>query len=363
MHRQLPVYLAELDDYELDTEELKNVAGGNWTGNCIYKLIKTGWRKVLHKKTFVACCFSICLLVNLLCFPTALAAEILREVVPLERNHVPLHLERYIEQDGQKKKPVLFVHGVTYSSHEFDVDYKDYSLARYFARHGFEVWLLDIAGFGNSGSVRDGFLPDSDYAAEDIAAAVRCILKRNQISSMDVLGWSWGTVTSGRFAARHPEMVRRLVLYAPIVAGLGEQQMEEPFHINTWIHAAEDFQTTTDGDIDFSIVEKPVADTYLSNAWRNDKTSSPNGGRRDLLVSPDARLIPTLGIKAPTLIIAGSKDPYVSPALCEEAYKTLRNKDSGLVIIKGAGHAMLMERPYYRRFRENVRAFLNKGAR
>ena len=68
-------------------------------------------------------------------------------------------------------------------------------------------------------------------------------------------------------------------------------------------------------------------------------------------------------IKAPTLIIAGSKDPYVSPALCEEAYKTLSNKESRLVIIEGAGHAMLMERPYYRRFREKVRDFLNESAR
>ena len=320
-------------------------------------------RSLIARKAFVLFSFSICLLLHLLCLPTAQAAEILREVVPLERNHVTLHLERYTTQDGQRKNPVLFVHGVTYSSHEFDVDYKDYSLARYFARHGFEVWLLDIAGFGNSGSVRDGFQPNSDYAAEDIAAAVQCILKRNQISAMDVLGWSWGTVTTGRFAARYPGMVRRLVLYAPIVAGLGEQQVIEPFHTNTWMHAAEDFQTAPDGGIDFSIVEKPVADTYLSNAWRSDKTSSPNGGRRDLLVSTDARLIPTADIKAPTLIIAGSKDPYVSPALCEEAYKSLPSKDSKLVMIAGAGHAMLMERPYYRKFREKVRAFLNEGTK
>ena len=311
------------------------------------------------KKTFILFSFLSCLLLTLLCLSTALAAEIFREVVPLERNHVPLHLERYIVKDGQRKKPVLFVHGVTYSSHEFDVDFKDYSLARYFARHGFEVWLLDIAGYGNSGRVGDGFMPDSDYAAEDIASAVRCILKRNQISAMDVMGWSWGTVTSGRFAARYPEMVRRLVLYAPIVAGLGERQLDKSFHINSWVHAAEDFQTGPDGGIDFRIVEKPVADTYLSNAWRNDKDSSPNGGRRDLLTNRDARLIPTADIKAPTLIIAGSKDPYVSPALCEEAFKTLAGKDSELVIIEGAGHAMLIERPYYRKFREKVRAFFN----
>lgn len=311
------------------------------------------------KKKIAWLCLISCLAFNSICVSLAQAADILRETVPLERNGITLHLERYIEQDGKEKQPVLFVHGVTFSSHEFDVDYKDYSLAQYFAKHGFEVWLLDIAGFGKSGSVNDGFMPNSDYAAEDIASAVRCILERNNISSMDVLGWSWGTVTSGRFAAKHPEMVHRLVLYAPIVAGLGEQDVKEPFHKNTWDSAASDFQRKVDGSIDFNIVEKPVASTYIDNAWHYDRDTSPNGGRRDLLVSESIRLIPTENIKAPVLIIIGSEDPYVSVDLCEEAYKTLPNqKDSQIVIVNGAAHAMLMERPYYRVFREKILKFL-----
>ena len=314
------------------------------------------------KNAFLLFGLAVCLLVQLLCLSPAQAAEILRETVPLERNEVSLHLERYIIQDGQPKKPILFVHGVTFSSHEFDIDYKDYSLARYFARHGFEVWLLDIAGFGRSGDVKDGFLPDSDYAADDIEAAVQCILERNRITSMDVLGWSWGTVTSGRFAARHPEMVRRLVLYAPIVAGIGEREVKEPFHKNTWGTAASDFQRKADGSIDFDIVERPVASTYIDNAWHYDRDRSPNGGRRDLMVSKDARLIPTADIKAPVLIIVGSEDPYVSPSLCEEAYKTLPDqKESRICVVNGAAHAMLMERPYYRIFREQVMKFLKAG--
>ena len=294
-------------------------------------------------------------------FSAVQAAEIVREVIPLERNNVDLHLERYAEEDGQPKKPILFVHGVTFSSHEFDVDYKDYSLARYFAKHGFEVWLLDIAGFGNSAAVKDGFMPDSDYAAEDIEAAVRCILARNNLSSMDVLGWSWGTVTSGRFAARHPELVHRLVLYAPIVAGLGERYVGEPFHKNTWGSAASDFQRKADGSIDFDIVERAVASTYIDNAWHYDRDTSPNGGRRDLMVDENTRLIPTENIKAPVLIIVGSRDPYVSYDLCKEAYKTLESqKDSELVVVNGAAHAMLMERPYYKLFRERLLKFLNR---
>ena len=81
-----------------------------------------------------------------------------------------------------------------------------------------------------------------------------------------------------------------------------------------------------------------------------------------MLVDKSARLIPTESIKAPVLIIVGSKDPYVSPDLCDEAYRTLPNRtDSELIILDGAAHAMLMERPYYKLFRERVLNFLNKG--
>ena len=282
--------------------------------------------------------------------------EIAREVVPLERNGIKLHLECMSSKNSMN--PLLLVHGLTYSSHEFDVNVRDYSLARFFAKHGFSVWLLDIAGYGSSQEVKDGFMPNSDYAAEDIAAAVRVILDRSGRKSLDVLGWSWGTVTSGRFAAKYPELVHRLVLYAPIVAGLADVEVKDAFNHNTWIHAAGDFQTNKDGSINYEITEPDVVNAFQSNCWRYDKDSSPNGGRRDLLVAPDKRLIPTDKLTMPVLIIAGSKDDYVSPNLCTEAFKTLPNNNSRIEIIDGAAHAMMMEKPYYKTFRSKVLDFL-----
>ena len=288
----------------------------------------------------------------------ASAAAVTREVVPLEREGVRLHLECLTAEGEGGKEPLLMVHGLTYSSHEFDVNCGDYSLARFFAGNGYAVWLLDIAGYGSSDPVEDGFRPNSDYAAEDIAAAVELILKRSGKKSLSVLGWSWGTVTSGRFAAKYPDRVKKLVLYAPIVAGLGEAEVKVPFNKNTWAHAAGDFQLKEDKTIDEAITEPTVVDTFLSNCWRYDKDGSPNGGRRDLLVAPDKRLIPTASIKAPVLIIVGSKDDYVSPELCREAFETLSDKGSRLEVIEGAAHAMMMEKPYYRTFREKVLDFL-----
>ena len=301
-------------------------------------------------------------LVAVLCLSVscASAVEFSTEVVPLERAGVSLYLQKLSLNDKSIKEPILLIHGLTYSSHEFDVNYGDYSLARYFASNGYDVWTLDIAGYGSSQEVENGFMPNSDYAAEDIAAAAKLILERTGRKNMDFLGWSWGTVTGSRFAAKYPEMVKKIVLYAPIVAGLADIKVEVPFNSNTWLHAAGDFQVKEDGSIDYEIVEPAVADTFLSNCWKYDKNSSPNGGRVDLLVAPEKRLLPTAQLKAPTLLIAGSKDQYVTPDLVAEAFATLQNKDSEMAIIDGAAHAVMIEKPFYKEFREKILAFLKK---
>jgi hypothetical protein len=82
--------------------------------------------------------------VLLLCASAAFGGEIQEEVFPLERNGIQLHLERYQPTGGELKGQLLLVHGLTYSSHEFDIDYKDYSFARFFARYGCSI-LRDTA--------------------------------------------------------------------------------------------------------------------------------------------------------------------------------------------------------------------------
>ena len=76
------------------------------------------------------------------------------------------------------------------SYHVYDIDYADYSLVRFLAREGYAVWRLDIAGIGQSEAVSDGFMPDPDYAAEDIGAAVEEIVRITGQDKIDLLGWS-----------------------------------------------------------------------------------------------------------------------------------------------------------------------------
>lgn len=276
---------------------------------------------------------------------------------PLERAGVALHLDRLRLRGIEPRRNILLAHGVTYSSHEFDIDYKDYSLVRRLAREGYAVWRLDVAGYGGSGAVEDGFLPDSDYAAEDLHAAAALILRESGAGTIDLLGWSWGTVVSGRFAARHPEHLRRLVLYAPILTGVGRAEITEPFHRNSSKHAAEDFQKRADGGFNLDAAESEVIERFCDSCLRHDGEQSPNGGRRDICVEWERDLIPLEEITAPTLVICGDRDPYLNYARLSDSLYRLP-EGSALSVIPGGAHMLMLEAPYYRAFQDRVVSFL-----
>lgn len=275
----------------------------------------------------------------------------------LERNGIALHLDSMKVEGSNPEKSILLIHGVTYSSHEFDIDYEDYSLVRALAREGYLVWTLDIAGFGRSGAVSDGFLPDSDYAALDIKAAVDEIVKLTGQDKIDLLGWSWGTVTASRYVADNSEHIRKLVLYAPILSGIGEYEVTEEFHKNTWEHAADDFQKDENGNFDYTVTDPVIIEMFCSSCWHYDRDSSPNGGRRDICVDSSEKLIDLTKLSVPTLIICGDKDPYLNYDLVRESTNLLSD-GSTLEIIEGGSHIVFIEEPYYSDFQNRLFLFL-----
>ena len=56
------------------------------------------------------------------------------------------------------------------------------------------------------------------HAIEDIAVAVSEIQRRQSVQAIDLVGFSWGTITAGWYASGHVAEIRRLVLYAPLFA-------------------------------------------------------------------------------------------------------------------------------------------------
>ena len=296
---------------------------------------------------------------------------------PLERNGISLHLDCMKMGGRQPENNILLVHGATYSSHEFDIDYEDYSLVRRLAREGYAVWRLDIAGYGQSGEVEDGLMPDTAYAAEDIRAAMERIASETGQERIDLLGWSWGTMTTGLYAGEYPEHLGKLVLYAPVLSGLGEAAGAaevaddatadeaagttgdiEPFRLTDWAGAAEDFQTREDGSFDLDVTDPVLIEMWCSSCWHYDGDSSPNAWRKDAFVSGDSILIDLEKITVPTLVICGDKDPYLNYDLVNSSLELLP-EGSELKVIPGGSHVVMYEKELYKEFQDDVVGFLH----
>lgn len=143
---------------------------------------------------------------------------------------------------------VLFVHGAgTPAEVAFDVPHEDYSWMAYLAEAGYDVFSMDMTGYGRSTrptpmndacnlspEQQQALIPDvlqapcepshpgelttieSDW--DDIDAVVEHLRALRGVERVSLIGWSLGGPRAGGYAARHPEKVWRIVLLAPAYA-------------------------------------------------------------------------------------------------------------------------------------------------
>jgi pimeloyl-ACP methyl ester carboxylesterase len=135
------------------------------------------------------------------------------------RNKHPREMTRF-----PGEKIVLYVHGATYPSETaFDLKLNGLSWMDYIAGHGYDVYLVDLRGYGRSTWPPQMDKPALDNppfertadAVKDVAAAVEFIRVRRGAAKINLLGWSWGTSTMGWYTAQNNDKVNKLVLYAP----------------------------------------------------------------------------------------------------------------------------------------------------
>jgi pimeloyl-ACP methyl ester carboxylesterase len=70
-------------------------------------------------------------------------------------------------------------------------------------------------------------------AAEQLEAAVRFILGHQGLDQVSLISHSWGSMPASLLAARHPHLVDRIVLFAPI-ARRGPRRYETPPSFPAW---------------------------------------------------------------------------------------------------------------------------------
>jgi pimeloyl-ACP methyl ester carboxylesterase len=163
--------------------------------------------------------------------------------------------------------------------------------------------------------------------ADDALAVIRNETKQK----VDVLGFSDGALTSYLLASAHPEIVRRLVA----IGG--------PRGTQDWTaKAVAEFNSSQASDVEKNSPQF-VADR---------KKLMPEPERWNEFVARLAKLegVPAIiadrqiqSIEAPTLLIAGDRDPYNQTAKFVEIYHLLPRGQ--LMIVPGCGHLVLHHEP------------------
>jgi pimeloyl-ACP methyl ester carboxylesterase len=129
---------------------------------------------------------------------------------------------------------VLYVHGATFPSalsiaHRLD----GWSWRDELCAAGFHVWGFDFQGFGDSDRYpemsedpdNESALGRAEDASQQIEHVVRFIITLHRAQKVSLIAHSWGSIPTGRFAGRCPELVDRLVFFGPISRRLGDPNL------------------------------------------------------------------------------------------------------------------------------------------
>jgi pimeloyl-ACP methyl ester carboxylesterase len=157
------------------------------------------------------------------------AAEIVFEEyrIPSNTAGVDLYLRNKRSNSLTARLPertIVMVHGATFSSGSlYDVPLGGFSFLDYLAAEGFDVFAVDVRGYGLSSRPDemevDGALNPplvgTETGVADFTAAVDFVLKHRRLQKTNIFAMSWGGTVAGAFTARNPSKVAKLALLAP----------------------------------------------------------------------------------------------------------------------------------------------------
>jgi pimeloyl-ACP methyl ester carboxylesterase len=279
---------------------------------------------------------------------------------------------------------VLFVHGATYPSETgFDLRLDGVSWMDVLATQGYDVYLVDIRGYGRSTRPPEMDQPpqahkpivDSDTAARDYAAAADWVRAHRSVPRLVVIGHSWGTVITALYTTRHPEHVSRLVLYAPVWLRSTKSLTDSGGELGAYRQVTIE-QARKRKETGLVPGRKPQPDAWFE-AWARETFESdpvgskanpkfvraPNGvvqDGRDYWSAGKPVWDPAL-LKVPTLLILAEWDADTPPYMAQTLFPLLKSASpKKLVILSEGTHSIMNETQRFSLFDE-VRHFLDDG--
>jgi pimeloyl-ACP methyl ester carboxylesterase len=243
----------------------------------------------------------------------------------------------YIDTGTPTGPPVVLIHGYTDNGRDW------VPMLPYLSKR-FRLILVDIRGHGKSSK------PECCYTRLDFAYDIKLLMDALSIRQADVVGHSLGSIIAQTFAEYWPERTGRVVLISSTGGRPPGSTAPEQFDYATEIRKLKD---PIDPDSPFMIAwwDSPTpVDPEFIRRQRRDSAAIPLAVWLAVLdeglptATAYADLQSTLPrLKAPTLLIWGSKDPIME----EPVRKTLEDALPGaqVKIFEGLGHNPFWENP------------------
>jgi len=282
---------------------------------------------------------------------------------------------------------VLFVHGAgTPAEVAFDVPYEDYSWMAYLAAAGFDVFSMDMTGYGRSTrpnvmnevcnlsseqqtalgrapcqATHDAQLTTIASDWDDIDAVVEYIRALRDVPRVSLVGWSLGGPRAGGYAARNPDKVAKLVLLAPAYNRASGQQAPQPnptpgVAFNAQSHA--DFTANWERQVGCANQYEPQAAAAVWSAmlesdpvgasWGQGVRRAPNTTSWGFGKAAVERM------QTPTLMVAGIHDKQVLPERVRDYFDDLGAANKVLLDLGCASHNAMWERNHLLLFRASL---------
>jgi pimeloyl-ACP methyl ester carboxylesterase len=291
--------------------------------------------------------------------------------------------------DAGSRGVVLFVHGAgTPAEVAFDSPYKDYSWMAYLARAGFDVFSMDMEGYGPSTRPEPmdnpcNLPPESQKTARpgkavcastytqpittmssdwnDIGGVVNYLLAARGVKTVSLVGWSQGGPRTAGYTAQNPDKVSRLVVLAPAYNRTMPTHPPEPL-------AAIEHPLTSQTQAEFKANwdrQAPCTGQYEPQmpgaVWDELIKSDPGGAKW----GPGVRRAPSVpswgfnaetmaGLKTPFLMISGENDKQVNPDRVRELYADLGSTDKVFIDLACSSHNAMWEKNHLLLFKASL---------
>lgn len=262
----------------------------------------------------------------------------------------------------------IMMHGATYPATAFDLPLEGKSWMDYMAERGFDVYALDLPGYGRSTRPASMDLPADQSepymrgteAVKALGTVVDFVRQRRGVEKVNLVGWSWGTTLTATYTTENQQKVARLALYAPVwlrttpslvqVQGkLGAYRtVNRDQALGRWLTGVPEAKKA-------DLIPKGWFDLWAEATFATDPKGggktlrAPNGVVQDGLeffgATPPQPYYDPSKITSPVLLVLGEWDQDTPPYMAQSLYPLLTNAAwKRLTMLSEGTHSIALEK-------------------